>query len=84
MVNDATCVCIATQSCPTLFDTMDCASQAPLSMEFSRQEYWSGLSFPSPRIFLTQGLRLGLLHCGKIRYCLSHQGSPRLVVSIWI
>ena len=23
--------------------------QAPLSMEFSRQEYWSGLSFPSPR-----------------------------------
>ena len=24
------------------------ARQAPLSMEFSRQEYWSGLSFPSP------------------------------------
>ena len=24
------------------------AHQAPLSMEFSRQEYWSGLSFPSP------------------------------------
>ena len=24
------------------------ASQAPLSMEFSRQEYWSGLPFPSP------------------------------------
>ena len=23
--------------------------QAPLSMEFSRQEYWSGLPFPSPR-----------------------------------
>ena len=22
--------------------------QAPLSMEFSRHEYWSGLSFPSP------------------------------------
>ena len=25
------------------------AGQAPLSMGFSRQEYWSGLSFPSPR-----------------------------------
>ena len=25
-----------------------CNSQAPLSMEFSRQEYWSGLLFPSP------------------------------------
>ena len=23
------------------------AQQAPLSMEFSRQEYWSGLPFPS-------------------------------------
>ena len=48
MVNDATCVCIATQSCPTLFDTMDCACQAPLSMEFSRQEYWSRLPLPTP------------------------------------
>ena len=26
---------------------MDLARQAPLSMEFSRQEYWSGLPFPS-------------------------------------
>ena len=26
---------------------MDC-SQAPLSMGFPRQEYWSGLSFPAP------------------------------------
>ena len=48
VVNDATCACLATQSCPTLFNTMDCACQAPLSMEFSRQEHWSGLSFPSP------------------------------------
>ena len=27
---------------------------APLSMEFSRQEYWNGLPFPSQGIFLTQ------------------------------
>ena len=25
-------------------------SQVPLSMEFSRQEYWSGLPFPSPAL----------------------------------
>ena len=31
---------------PTLCDPM--AHQVPLSVEFSRQEYWSGLSFPSP------------------------------------
>ena len=39
--------------------------QAPLSVGFSGQEYWSGLPFPSPGIFLTQELNLhllGLLH----------------------
>ena len=39
------------QSCSRLCDPMitlcDLASQAPLSMEFFRQEYWSGLPFPS-------------------------------------
>ena len=30
-------------------------------MGFSRQEYWSGLPFPSPEIFPTQGLNPGLL-----------------------
>ena len=33
------------QLCATPWTT---AHQAPLSTEFSRQEYWSGLSFPSP------------------------------------
>ena len=31
------------------------ACQAPLSTEFSRQEYWSGLSFLAPRDLPTQG-----------------------------
>ena len=40
---------LVAQSCPTLHDPMDCiANQAPLSMGFSRQEYWSGLPCPSP------------------------------------
>ena len=34
--------------CPTLCDPQTVACQAPLSMEISRQEYWSGLPFPSP------------------------------------
>ena len=38
------------------------AHKALLSMGFSRQEYWSGLSFPSPGIFLTQGSYPYLLH----------------------
>ena len=44
-------------------------------MGFSRQEYWSGLPFPFFR-GSTQGLKLGLLHCRKILYRLSHQGRP--------
>ena len=36
-----------TQSCLTLCDPWTVAYQAPLSMEFSRQEYWSGLPLPS-------------------------------------
>ena len=40
------CVCVlVTQSCLTPCDPMN---QALPSMEFSRQEYWSGLPFPSP------------------------------------
>ena len=39
---------LASQSCPTLCKPMDCSHQAPLSMDFSRQEYWIGLLFPSP------------------------------------
>ena len=30
------------------WDPMDCSTQTPLSMGFCRQEYWSGLPFPSP------------------------------------
>ena len=37
-----------TQSCLTPHDPMDEAYQAPPSMGFSRQGYWSGLSLPSP------------------------------------
>ena len=35
-------------------------------MEFSRQEYWDGLPFPSPGYFPTQGSNPGLLHCRQI------------------
>ena len=36
------------QLCLTLCDRWTVAHQAPSSMRFSRQEYWSGLPFPSP------------------------------------
>ena len=53
------------QSCPTLCDPVDCSPpgsavpEAPLSMGFSRQEYWSGLPFPSPGDLPQPGIESG-------------------------
>ena len=47
-------------SCVRLFATpLAVAYQAPLSMEFSRQEYWSGLPFPSPGDLPDPGIEPG-------------------------
>ena len=63
------------QQCPTLCDPMDCiAYQAPRSMEFSRQESWSGCHLLLQGIFPTQGSNPGLPHCRQTLYHLSHQG----------
>ena len=60
-----------------LFETPRTVSrQALLSMEFSRQVYWSVLHSLLQGIFLTQGLNSGLLNCTQILYHLSHQGNP--------
>ena len=50
--------------------------QDPLSMDFSRQEYWVGCHSLLQRIFLTEGSNPGLLHCRQILYPLSHDRSP--------
>ena len=52
-------------SCQVVYDSVihwTVAHQAPLSVGFSRQEYWSGLHFLLQEIFPTQGLSPGLLH----------------------
>ena len=45
-------------------------------MGFSRQEYWSGLLFLSPGDLPDAGIEPGLLHCRKMIYQLSYEGSP--------
>ena len=63
-----------------LFATLwTAAYQAPPSMEFSRQEYWSGLPFPSPEDLPNPGSNPGFLHCRQTLYCLSHLW-PNIVV----
>ena len=53
------------------------ANQVPPPMGFSRQEYWSGLPFPSPGDLPDPGIELRLplgRHCRQALYRLSHQG----------
>ena len=50
--------------------------QAPLSMGFPKQEYWSGLPFLLHRIFLTQGSNPHFLRWQVGSLPLSYQGSP--------
>jgi len=43
--------------CPSLGDPMDCSSQTPLSMEFSWQEYCSGLLFHPPGVLFNPRIK---------------------------
>ena len=48
-----------TQLCPSLCDPVDCSPPGSSSMEFSRQEYWSGLPWPSPGYLPDPGIEPG-------------------------
>ena len=50
---------LVAKSCPTLVTPWTVACQVPLSMGFSRQEYWSGLPFPSPGDLPDLGIKPG-------------------------
>ena len=59
------------------------ARQTPLSMEFSRQEYWSGnCHFLLQGVFPTQGSNLNLLHWQVDSLPLCHQGSSDNIITI--
>ena len=67
-----------------LFATVAC--QAPLSMGFSRQGYWSRLPCPpggeGGGIFLTQGSNMHLLHWQVDSLPLAPPGKPRVESSV--
>ena len=61
MVNVDLFVCFCcfsvTKSCLILCNLMDRRHQTPLSMGFPRQEYWSGLPFPSPGVLANSRIK---------------------------
>ena len=78
--SECAALCLVTQSCPTLCNPMDCvAHQAPLSMGFFRQEYWSGLPYPPPGDLPDPGIEPACFVAPALQadsFPLSHQGSP--------
>ena len=72
-VENRAVLCFVAQPSPTLYYPVNCNPPAPLSMGFSRQEYWSVLL---QGIFPSQGSNPGLPHCRQILYHLRNQGRP--------
>ena len=73
------CCCLVAKWCPTLLRPHGLSMGfSPLSMEFSRWEYWSGLPCPSPGDLPDQGSNpclLYLLHWQADSLLLSHLGN---------
>ena len=74
-------VCVLSRfSCVQLFSTLwTVARQDPLSMGFSKQEYWSGLPCPPLGDLPNPGIEPRFLHCRWILYHLNHEGSPKIL-----
>ena len=73
-------LCLVTQSCPTLYNPMDSSPPGPsVHGDFSGKNTEMGCHALLQGIFPTRRSNPGLLHCRWIVYCLSHQGSPRIL-----
>ena len=72
---------LVTKSCLTLVTPRTVALQAPQSMGFSRQEYWSRLPCPPPGDLPNPGIDLLSPEVSALQVdslLLSHQGSPKI------
>ena len=77
-------MCAQLLHCIQLFATpWTIAHQAPLSMGFSRQKYWSRLPFPLQGIFSTWGLNPHLLHWQVDSFTTEPPGEP-LWIYMWL
>ena len=79
----AVCVCAQLlKLCLTLVTPWTVACQAPLFMGLPRQEYWSGLLFPSPEDLPDPGIEPGSPALQVDSLLLSHQGNPHVVAIV--
>ena len=77
-------VYLVAQLYPAVCSPLVVAHQAPLSMGFSRQEYWSGLPCLPPGDLPGPGIEPASPFIGRrILSLLSHRGSPLMGVRVW-
>ena len=76
MWNLPVCVCVYAHLCLTLCDPVDWAHQTPLSMEFSKQKYWSGLLFPSLEDLSDPGIEPVSFSCPMLAGTFSSTAPP--------
>ena len=70
-------LCLVAQSCPTLYDSMDCSPPgSSVYGDSPGKNTGVGCHALFQGIFPTQGLNPGLPHCRRILWHLSHKGSP--------
>ena len=76
---------VKVKSCLTLCNPMDCSLPGSSNpWDFPGKSTGVGCHFLLQGIFPTQGLKPGLSHCKQILYHLSHQGSPILLLLLYI
>ena len=78
------CVCSVAESCLTLATPWTIGHQAVLSMGFPRQEYGSGLPFPSPRDLPDPGIKPMSPAWQVDSLPLCHLGIPYLYMSTYM
>ena len=77
------CACLVSQSCPTLCDPVDCSPPgSSVHGDSPGKNIGVGCHYLLQSIFPTQGLNLGLVHCRRILYQLSHQECCYLHLSV--
>ena len=73
-------LCLVTQSCLILCNPMDCSLPgSSVHGDSPGKNTGVGCHTLLQGIFPTKGSNPGLPHCRQILYCLSHQGSPRIL-----
>ena len=84
LVTPGSCYCLVTKRCGLFETPWTTAYQAPLSMGFTRQEYWDELRFPSPGDLPDPGIKPESPASQADSLLLSYHGSPsKPLANLW-